>query len=125
MAQDQEFTPNRMPNRDGNSAVLDMNFNGINMQMKALKAWLKEYIASSSAAAGQFIRVNFSKTVAQADAAYHINQYGMAAQGHLHKMTISKNLTIPADWCNQMVTPVVETGILVTVEAGGLWFVDT
>ena len=60
----------------------------------------------------------------QQNAAYNIDAYGMASQGHMHKMTISKDLTIPADWCNQMVNPVVDTGILITVEAGGLWFID-
>jgi hypothetical protein len=125
MAQDQDFTPRGIPKRDENASVIDMNFNGLNMSIKALSQKLKEYISSSASAAGQFIRINFSQTIPQADAAYHINQYGMAAQGHMHKMTISKNLTIPADWCNQMVTPVVEAGILVTVEAGGLWFIDT
>jgi hypothetical protein len=128
MAIDQEFTPRPSPVRDGNAPTVDMNFYGVNASLKALSNKLKEYIAGSSAAlaaAGQFIKINLSQVTPQADAAYNINQYGIASQGHMHKMTISKNLTIPSDYCNQMVTPVVESGILVTVEAGGLWFVDT
>ncbi len=128
MAQNQDFTPRGMPKRDENAAVVDMNFYGLNASIKALSNKLKEFMAgagTAAAAAGQFIKINFSQTTPQADAAYNINQYGMASQGHMHKMTISKDLTIPIDYCNQMVNPVVETGTLITVEAGGLWFVDT
>ena len=45
-------------------------------------------------------------------------------QGTMNRMSISSNLLIPAGWCSQMVAPVVESGSTVTVEAGGLWFVN-
>ena len=124
MSQDQEYTPKACPNReDKNAPVVDMNFNGINSSLKALKNKVSELSALFGSLSGEFIRKNFSQTVQQ-NAAYNIDAYGMASQGHMHKMTISKDLTIPADWCNQMVNPVVDTGILITVEAGGLWFID-
>lgn len=128
MSQDQEFTPRGVPKRDENAPTIDMNFYGLNASLKVLSNKLKEYISganAAAAAAGQFIKINFSQVTPQADASYNVNQYGMASQGHMHKMTITKNLTIPADYCNQMVNPVVETGIIITVEVGGLWFVDT
>jgi hypothetical protein len=79
--------------------------------------------AALAALSAGAIHVNYDQLVAQT-AAYHIDTYGMASQGHMHNMTITQNLAIPSGWCNQMVAPVVETGVTVTVEAGGLWFVN-
>lgn len=121
---DADYTPKQVPSRDKNAAVVDMNFNGLNFVIKRLKekvAYLSSVLAASST--GRFIVDNRSQSLQQ-DAAYNIDLYGMASQGHMHKMTISKDLIIPADWCSQMVNPVVNAGIIVTVEAGGLWFVD-
>ena len=126
MAQDQEYTPKPMPTRDANAPVADMNFNGLNSAIRALKKRLADFqngFGSTVEALGSFIKINLSLTSSQA-AAYNISKYGLAKQGHLHKMTIAENQTIPSDWCLQTVNSVVESGITVTVEVGGLWFVD-
>lgn len=44
--------------------------------------------------------------------------------GVLQRFSIADNLTIPAGWYSQMVAPVIEAGVTVTIEAGGLWFID-
>lgn len=127
MAIDQEFTPRGVPKRDENASIIDMNFYGLNASVKAISNKLKEYIAganAAAAAAGQFIKINLSLTYSQ-PAAYNISKYGMAKLGHLHKMTIAEDQTIPSDWCLQTVGSVVESGVTVTIEAGGLWFIDT
>lgn len=122
---EKDYTPKPLVNReDKNAPVIDMNFNGIHAVIRALKERVAQLSAAGGSLAGEFIRKNFD-LVNQQNAAYNIDLYGMASQGHMHKMTITKNLVISSDWCNQMVAPVIDTGITVTVEAGGLWFVDT
>lgn len=47
-----------------------------------------------------------------------------ANQGVVTAFSISEDMDIPGGFYSQMISPIVETGVAVTVEAGGLWFID-
>ncbi len=49
----------------------------------------------------------------------------IAKHGVLQRFLIDSDFTIPDGWYIQSVAPIIDTGVTITVETGGLWFIDT